>query len=42
MPEESKKPTRDWREIVADAYKEVDPEKFRKLVEELDCDARRT
>ena len=36
MTQESGKATRDWREIVADSYKETDPEKIRKLGEELD------
>jgi hypothetical protein len=33
MTQESEK---DWREIVAASYKETDPEKIRKLGEELD------
>jgi hypothetical protein len=33
MTQESEK---DWREIVAASYKETDPEKIRKLAEELD------
>lgn len=36
MPQEKEKTARDWRQIVADAYNETDPEKLRKLAEELD------
>jgi len=36
MKQENEKATRDWREIVADSYKETDPERIRKLAEELD------
>lgn len=36
MTEENEKATRDWRDIVVASYKETDPEKIRKLAEELD------
>ena len=36
MKQENEKATRDWREIVVASYKETDPEKIRKLAEELD------
>ena len=36
MTQETEKTTRDWREIIADSYNESDPEKIRKLAEELD------
>ena len=36
MTQENEKATRDWRQIIADSYKESDPEKIRKLAEELD------
>jgi hypothetical protein len=36
MTHENEKASRDWREIIADSYKESDPEKIRKLAEELD------
>ena len=36
MAQENEKATRDWRQIIADSYKETDPEKIRKLAEELD------
>jgi hypothetical protein len=36
MAQENEKATRDWRQIIADSYKESDPEKIRKLAEELD------
>jgi hypothetical protein len=36
MRQENEKATRDWREIIADSYNESDPEKIRKLAEELD------
>jgi hypothetical protein len=36
MAQENEKATRDWRQIIADSYKESDPEMIRKLAEELD------
>ena len=36
MAQENEKATRDWRKIIADSYNESDPEKIRKLAEELD------
>ena len=36
MTYENEQDSRDWREIVADSYSESDPERIRKLVEELD------
>jgi hypothetical protein len=36
MTHENEKASRDWREIVADSHNESDPEKIRKLAEELD------
>jgi hypothetical protein len=36
MRHENEKASRDWREIIADSYNESDPEKIRKLAEELD------
>jgi hypothetical protein len=36
MTQDSEKATRNWREIIADSYNENDPEKIRKLAEELD------
>jgi hypothetical protein len=36
MAQENEKATRDWRQIIADSYKETDPEKIRKLADELD------
>ena len=36
MTKDNEKPTRDWRDIVADSYATADPEKIRKLADELD------
>src|SRR5262249_1815468 len=35
MAQENEKPTRDWRDIVAEASKETDPEKIYKLNQEM-------
>jgi len=35
MAQENEKPTRDWRDIVAEASKETDPEKLYKLSQEM-------
>jgi hypothetical protein len=36
MLQEDEKATRDWREVVADVYKQSDPENICELAEELD------
>ena len=36
MRQDDQKSTRDWRQIIADSYKESDPEEIRKLAAELD------
>jgi hypothetical protein len=35
MAQENEKPTRDWRDIVAEASQETDPEKLYKLSQEM-------
>jgi hypothetical protein len=36
MAQESETPLRNWQDIAAEAAKETDPEKLRKLAEELE------